>query len=89
MSIRVSAIPYHSGAQNGGTLKKYVHPVAQPTSPGARPEYYTNYLGGWANTDPRTAKTFMCGATAFKNAMDLTRGTRTPQLRRRTRGQVK
>ena len=53
-----------------GSLKMYGHSVAQPKGPGTRPEYYMYQLRSFAMTG--TADSFRQGATAFKNAMDLT-----------------
>jgi hypothetical protein len=58
---------YHGG---DGLLKMYAHSVAQPNGPGTRPEYYMHQLRSFAMTD--TADSFRQGATAFKNAMDMT-----------------
>jgi hypothetical protein len=63
----ISAI---SSTYHAGTLKMYAHSVAQPNGPGTRPEYYMHQLRSFAMTD--TADSFRQGATAFKNAMDLT-----------------
>jgi len=48
----------------------YSHSTAQLNDPGTRPEYYTHQLRSFAMTD--STDTFLNGATAFKNAMDLT-----------------
>ena len=56
---------------HGGVLKMYGHSVAQPQGPGGRSEYYMHQLGLFAMT--HTLDSFRQGATAFKNAMDLTR----------------
>ncbi|KAI4154574.1 MAG: hypothetical protein LQ340_001583 [Diploschistes diacapsis] len=59
-----------SSIYHGGQLKMYGHSVAQPKGPGTRPEYYMHQLRSFAMTD--FTDTFLDGATAFKNAVDLT-----------------
>jgi hypothetical protein len=53
-----------------GQLKMYAHSIAQPNGSGSRPEYYIHQLKGYSMTSDK--ETFLKGATAFKNAMDLT-----------------
>jgi hypothetical protein len=65
---RTISIIYH-----GGTLKMYAHSAAQPSGHGTEPEYYMHQLGGWTMTDNSDQKTFLRGATAFKNALDITK----------------
>ena len=55
---------------HAGQLKMYGHSVAQPNGPGTRPEYYMHQLGAYAMTHSKDS--FRGGATAFKNARDLT-----------------
>jgi len=59
-----------SSIYHGGTLKMYAHSAAQPNGPGTRPEYYMHQIKGWSMTSDQD--TFLKGATAFKNAGDLT-----------------
>jgi hypothetical protein len=59
-----------SGTYHDGTLKMYAHSVAQPNGPGTRPEYYMHQLDSYSMTGKK--KRFLEGATAFKNAIDLT-----------------
>ena len=49
------------------------HP-SQPTGPENRPEYYMNQLSAFAITN--NAETFRQGATAYRNARDLTKEKR-------------
>ncbi|RMD41859.1 hypothetical protein DV735_g3278, partial [Chaetothyriales sp. CBS 134920] len=53
-----------------GQLKMYSHTVSQPKGPGTRPEYYMHQLNAYSMTGNKDA--FLQGATAFKNAMELT-----------------
>ena len=59
-----------SSIYHGGQLKVYGHSAAQPNGQGMRPEYYMHQLGAYAMTG--TPRNFRDGATAFKNARDLT-----------------
>ena len=52
-----------------GTLKLYSHHPTTPVTTGERPEYHMTQLRAFAMTDTR--KTFVEGATAFRNARDL------------------
>jgi hypothetical protein len=63
-----------------GTLKMYGHSVAQPNGPGTRPEYYMHQLNALGMTG--NWNTFLEGATAFRNAMDLTREYRDAAIAR-------
>lgn len=63
--IRTISLLYH-----GGTLKMYGHSVAQPGGPGTRPEYYMHQIKTWVMTSDQ--EPFLRGATAYKNAMDMT-----------------
>ncbi|KAF2229648.1 hypothetical protein EV356DRAFT_455391 [Viridothelium virens] len=63
-----------SATYHEGTLKLYNHWVAQPNGPGTRPEYYMHQLNTWSMAGNKDA--FLQGATAFKNALDLTREQR-------------
>jgi hypothetical protein len=56
-----------------GQLKMYACSTAQPNGPGTQPEYYMHQIGTWSMTDNSNQKTFLRGATAFKNALDLTK----------------
>ncbi|KAI9776051.1 MAG: hypothetical protein M1839_000654 [Geoglossum umbratile] len=58
-----------SSTYHSGVLKMYGHSVAQPDGPGTRPEYYMHQLNCWGMTGDKD--TFLKGATAFKNAIDL------------------
>lgn len=53
---------------HGGTLKMYTSHVAQPRSPGGRPEYHMTQLRSFAMTD--TADTFRQGARAYRNGRE-------------------
>jgi hypothetical protein len=64
-SISSISTTYHEG-----TLKVYVHSIAQPKGPGTMPEYYMCQLGSFAMTN--SVDTFREGATAFKNALAMT-----------------
>ncbi|KAM3065768.1 hypothetical protein ACMFMG_010006 [Clarireedia jacksonii] len=64
----ISAI---STTYHAGVLKMYGHSAAQPNGPGTRPEYYMHQLDSWSMTGNKN--TFLQGATAFKNAIDLTK----------------
>jgi hypothetical protein len=66
-NISAMSATYRGG---DGLLKMYGHSVAQPNGPGTRPEYYMHQLGAHAMTHSKDS--FRQGATAFKNAMDLT-----------------
>lgn len=55
---------------HGGQLKMYAHSAAQPNGPDTRPEYYMHQINTYGMTGNKD--TFIQGATAFKNAMDLT-----------------
>lgn len=70
MARTISTI-YH-----GGTLKMYAHSVGQPNGLGTEPEYYMHQMGTWGMTDNSDRNTFLRGATAFKNALDMTRECR-------------
>jgi hypothetical protein len=59
-----------SSIYHGGQLKIYSHSVAQPNGPGTQPEYYMHQVNGWSMTGNQNS--FLQGATAFKNALDLT-----------------
>jgi hypothetical protein len=59
-----------SSIYHGGTLKMYGHSAGLPKGPDARPEYYMHQLNTWGMTGNKDA--FRQGATAFKNALDLT-----------------
>lgn len=62
---------YHGGT---GTLQMFTtHPTA-PTEPGGRPEYHMTQLRSFAMTD--TPDRFREGATAFRNARDLSKANR-------------
>lgn len=61
-----------SSTYHAGQLKMYGHSVAQPKGSGTQPEYYMHQLGTWGMTDNSNTNTFLRGATAFKNAADLT-----------------
>lgn len=56
---------------HAGTLKKYGHSTAQPNGRETRPGYHMHQLKGWRMTGDEDI--FLEGATAFKNALDLTR----------------
>lgn len=60
-----------SSTYHMGTLKMYAHSVAQPSGPGTNPEYCMHQPNAWSMTGNRDS--FLQGATAFKNAMDMTR----------------
>lgn len=60
-----------SSTYHAGTLKMYGHSAAQPNGPGTQPEYYMHQLKGYSMTSDQ--ETFLKGATAYKNAMDLTK----------------
>lgn len=71
LHIQRSTEPLHQSTMKG--CSNYTAtPQLNQNSPGTKPEHCMNYLGGWIMTDPRNAMTFIDGATAFKNAMDLT-----------------
>ncbi|KAI1148203.1 hypothetical protein F4825DRAFT_434825 [Nemania diffusa] len=57
---------YHAGT---GTLQLYAHHTTAPTTPGERPEYHMTQLDSYGMTG--NPKTFVEGATAFRNARDL------------------
>ncbi|KAI1271437.1 hypothetical protein F5Y07DRAFT_404413 [Xylaria sp. FL0933] len=57
---------YHAGT---GTLQLYAHHTTASTTPGGRPEYHMTQLDGYGMTG--NPKTFVEGATAFRNARDL------------------
>lgn len=57
---------YHAGT---GTLQLYAHHIAAPTDPEGRPEYHMTQIDGYFMTGNR--KSFVEGATAFRNARDL------------------
>ena len=59
-----------SSTYHEGQLKMYGHSVAQPNGLGTRPEYYMHQLNTWSMTGNKLA--FLQGASAFKNAADLT-----------------
>ncbi|KAI9769974.1 MAG: hypothetical protein M1840_003685 [Geoglossum simile] len=69
-----------SSTYHGGTLKMYGHSVAQPDGPGTQPEYYMHQLNTWGMTGNQY--TFLEGATAFKNAMDMAREHRDAAIAR-------
>jgi len=69
-----------STTYHGGTFKMYSHSVAQPNGPDTRPEYYMHQLKTYGMTSDK--ETFLKGATAFKNAMDLTREHRNAAIAR-------
>ncbi|EPE05966.1 hypothetical protein F503_02795 [Ophiostoma piceae UAMH 11346] len=58
---------YHSST---GSLQLYAHHLTAPTSEG-RPKYHMTQLRTFAMTDTR--ETFIRGATAFRNARDLSK----------------
>ncbi|KAM3528473.1 hypothetical protein MY4038_005885 [Beauveria bassiana] len=58
-----------SSTYHDGYLKLYAHHITAPTTPGARPEYHMTQAGAYAMT--HTRKTFVEGATAFRNVRDL------------------
>ncbi|KAI0550178.1 hypothetical protein F4679DRAFT_222462 [Xylaria curta] len=57
---------YHAGT---GTLQLYAHHSTAPTPSQDRPEYHMTQLDGYQMTG--NPKTFVEGATAFRNARDL------------------
>ncbi|KAF1737842.1 hypothetical protein CRV24_003469 [Beauveria bassiana] len=59
----------YSSTYHDGYLKLYAHHVTAPITPGARPEYHMTQAGAYAMT--HTRKTFVEGATAFRNVRDL------------------
>lgn len=69
-----------SSTYHEGQLKMYSHSVAQPNGPGTRPEYYMHQLNTWGMTGNKDA--FLQGATAFKNAEDLTEKYRNAAIAR-------
>ncbi|PQK09885.1 hypothetical protein BB8028_0002g02090 [Beauveria bassiana] len=58
-----------SSTYHDGYLKLYAHHITAPTTPGARPEYHMTQAGAYAMT--HTRKSFVEGATAFRNVRDL------------------
>ena len=54
-----------------GVLKMYAHSVARPNGPGTNPQYLMHQVNGWVMTSNK--ESFLQGATAFKNAMDIAR----------------
>ncbi|KAK5633447.1 hypothetical protein RRF57_009161 [Xylaria bambusicola] len=58
-----------SSTYHDGMLKLYAHHPTAPATPGERPEYHMTQLEAYAMTGSR--KTFVEGATAFRNARDL------------------
>ncbi|KAF2457425.1 hypothetical protein BDY21DRAFT_343813 [Lineolata rhizophorae] len=69
-----------SSTYHDGTLKMYGRSVAQPNGPGTRPEYYMHQIDTYGMTGNK--KSFLQGATAFKNAQDMTRGHRNAAIAR-------
>ena len=51
-----------------GHLKMYASYLAQPASPGGRPEYYMSQINTWGMTG--NVETFRQGATAYQNARE-------------------
>ncbi|KAI9890984.1 MAG: hypothetical protein M1814_003485 [Vezdaea aestivalis] len=72
-----------SSTYQDGQLKMYAHHVAQPGSPGTRPEYFMNQLDSWSLTgNPRS---FREGATAYRNARDWAKKQRDEVIERANR----
>jgi hypothetical protein len=69
-----------SSIYHGGMLKMYGHSIAQPNGPETQPEYYMHQLDVWGMTGNK--KKFLEGATAFKNAVDLTKEYRDAAIAR-------
>ncbi|KAF1970594.1 hypothetical protein BU23DRAFT_473853 [Bimuria novae-zelandiae CBS 107.79] len=68
-----------SSIYHGGQLKMYTSHIAQPSSPGGRPEYYMNQLRSFAMTD--TVDTFRQGAGAYRNLRDWAKEQRDDLIR--------
>ncbi|KAF2763027.1 hypothetical protein EJ05DRAFT_481878 [Pseudovirgaria hyperparasitica] len=64
---------------HAGTLKMYTSHVAQPRSPGGRPEYNMHLLKAWAMDG--APETFRQGATAYRNARDWAEEQRDEAIR--------
>ncbi|WEW61564.1 hypothetical protein PRK78_007055 [Emydomyces testavorans] len=69
-----------SSTYHAGQLKMYGHSAAQPNGPGTQPEYYMHQLNAYSMTGDQ--EIFLKGATAFKNAMDLTKEYRNTAIAR-------
>ncbi|RMJ03710.1 hypothetical protein CDV36_014764 [Fusarium kuroshium] len=67
---------YHAGT---GTLQLYAHHVTAPTTDGGRPEYHMTQVNGWQMTGNRD--TFVEGAGALRNTLDLTERRRSDFIR--------
>ncbi|KAK7419439.1 hypothetical protein QQZ08_010857 [Neonectria magnoliae] len=67
---------YHAGT---GTLQLYAHHVTAPTTEGGRPEYHMTQVNGWQMTGNRD--TFVEGARALRNTLDLTERRRSDFIR--------
>lgn len=68
-----------SSIYHGGQLQLYAHHLTAPTTEGGPPEYHMTQVNGWQMTGNRN--TFVEGAGALRNMLDLTERRRSDFIR--------